>query len=98
MKTIIEHIKTSAALVAFGVAALGFSLAGCANMYDESGNLTAETVEDFNAGREAASVIVSTVAPEFNWLVGAGSAVAGGVLTLVGKTFYNRKKKGAING
>ena len=78
MKTIIEHIKTSAALVAFGVAALGVSLCGCANMYDEKGNLT--------------------VAPEFNWLVGAGSAVAGGVLTLVGKAFYNRQKKGAING
>ena len=98
MKTIIEHIKTSAALVAFGVAALGVSLCGCTNMYDEKGNLTAETVEDFNSGREAASVIVSTVAPEFNWLVGAGSAVAGGVLTLVGKAFYNRQKKGAING
>ena len=95
---IIEHIKTSAALVAFGIAALGVSLAGCAAMYDENGNLTAETVEDFNAGRETATTIVSTVAPEFNWLVGAGSAVAGGVLTLVGKTFYNRKKKGAANG
>ena len=93
---IIENIKESGLVLLFGIVVIFATMLpmGCANMYDENGNLTEDTVEDYKYGEETASAIVSTVAPQYNWLVGAGSAIVGGALTLVGKTFYsNRKKK-----
>lgn len=81
-------------LLALGIAWAVFPMLGCAQMYDENGELKTETVEDIKTGEKVASNIVSVVAPEFDWIVTGGTAAFASLATLIGKAFYDKSKKG----
>lgn len=81
-------------LLALGIAWAVFPMLGCAQMYDEDGELKAETVEDIKTGEKVASNIVGVVAPQYDWIITGGTAAFASLATLIGKAFYDKSKKG----
>lgn len=81
-------------LLALGIAWAVFPMLGCAQMYDDDGELKAETVEDIKTGEKVASNIVGVVAPQYDWIITGGTAAFASLATLIGKAFYDKSKKG----
>ncbi len=98
MNKIIQHTKETALVILSGVCFVGVCVfaacgTGCAGNYNPDGTLTEETKTQIQQGAEIASGVANSVAPGSGVAVNALAAIVGGVMTLVGKGFYDSTRK-----